>query len=370
MIDLHTHTNISDGTLSPRNLMLYCKRKGIDVLAIADHETIDHYDEYKSTADSLGIKLIPAIELNVGGIAPKKGCPEGLLPFTKMKNFHLIGHGIQDRAKVESYFQEIRESNIDVCRQVLVKLQEVYDISFGATLEEAIENVRAYNHDGVLDKKAIAKALIAEGYAPDTRRAYDFYIGTKAKAYVPIRKVTAKDVIDVIHEAGGVVSCAHPATIRYFDQEDNPVKPTRDDYMRLFAGLKEMGLDGVECFTAVTEWTEEDFFQRVIAKEFDLLVMGGSDFHNHTVGEKLGQPQLTREMVDALEARIAQRQALNAQKQAEEEAAKTTMIVAPPTDIIPYEDPSKLIGTIATSGETGSGAADSETKTKEDNHVQ
>jgi hypothetical protein len=246
-------------------------------------------------------------------------------------------------------------------------LEEVYGISFGETLEEAIENVKAYNHDGVLDKKAIAKALIAEGYAPDTRRAYDMYIGTKAKAYVPIRKVTAKDVIDVIHDAGGVISCAHPATIRYFDSAGNPVEPTKEDYLTLFANLKEMGLDGVECFTAVTDFSQETFFQKEIAERFGLLVMGGSDFHNHTIGEKLGQPQLTHEMVDALEERIAQRRALNAQKQAEE-AAEKALVVAPPTDMVVYEDPSKITTTTTITGETPTGS--SNTENKEDNHVQ
>ena len=83
MIDLHTHSNLSDGTLSPNDLILYAKRRGIDTLAISDHETISNFKKYSKFAEKNGVKMIPAVEINAGDF----------------KNFHLVAYGVQDLAE-------------------------------------------------------------------------------------------------------------------------------------------------------------------------------------------------------------------------------------------------------------------------------
>lgn len=192
MIDLHTHSSLSDGSLTPENLILYAKNRGIDILAISDHETIGGFSDYYSFAEKNGVVLIPAVEINV----------------SDYKNFHLVCYGIKNISYLEKFLQSVRQENVSVCRKVLEKLYREYGISF------TVDEVRNYNSDKVLDKKAIAKILIDKGYATDTKNAYDEYIGRDAKAYVPIRKITAKEAIDLVHKCGGVVCWAHPSTVR------------------------------------------------------------------------------------------------------------------------------------------------------------
>ena len=187
MIDLHTHSNLSDGTLSPNDLILYAKRRGIDTLAISDHETISNFKKYSKFAEKNGVKMIPAVEINAGDF----------------KNFHLVAYGVQDLETLENIFNKIKIENVKVCSKVLERLKTDY----GIELSES--EVLKFSASGILDKRAIAKALIDKGFAPDTKSVYDNYIGQGAKSYVPIKKLFAKDIIKTVHELGGIVVWAH-----------------------------------------------------------------------------------------------------------------------------------------------------------------
>ena len=180
------------------------------------------------------------------------------------------------------------------------------DKVFGIKLDPI--EVAQQNHDGILDKKAIAKMLIKMGYASNTKEVYDKYIGAKAPAYVPIEKITAKQAIDLIHSCGGVVAWAHPATAKKTHTSRDQEQFSDEELLTLLKTLKELGLDGVECFTTKTTPEESRKFIQW-AKDLDLLVTGGSDFHNHIIGEQIGMPSMTMEHVNKLTEAIRLRNA-------------------------------------------------------------
>jgi predicted metal-dependent phosphoesterase TrpH len=276
--DLHLHTNISDGTLSPYNLLHYLHRRGINVAAFADHETVINFKDYSLYAQMLGIKLIPAIEINV----------------SDHKNYHFVGYGMKNLEFMEQYLQNIRMQNVSICHQVIDKLKDVFNIELDAN------EVVKYNHDGVLDKRAIAKTLIDKGYASDVKSVYDLYIGPKAQAYIPIKKITAEEAIDLVHACGGVICWAHPATVRKKEYENGDNKFSNNELDNLLSDLKTKGLDGLECFTSKTTPEESDKYVK-LANKHDLIITGGSDFHNHYISEKVGCEQLTDKHVEILE---------------------------------------------------------------------
>ena len=290
MIDLHTHSNLSDGTLSPNDLILYAKRRGIETLAIADHETISNFKKYSKFAEKNGVKMIPAVEINAGDF----------------KNFHLVAYGVQDLETLENIFNKIKIENVKVCSKVLERLKTDY----GIELSES--EVLKFSASGILDKRAIAKALIDKGFAPDTKSVYDNYIGQGAKSYVPIKKLFAKDIIKTVHELGGIVVWAHPSTVRKIDNGNYEPFSTFEEE-EFLKQLVSFGLDGIECYTAKTTENQETHYM-ALAKKYGLVVSGGSDFHNHFKQELIGSPKLTKENVKILEDKIKQIQSENSAK--------------------------------------------------------
>ena len=287
MIDLHTHSNLSDGTLSPNDLILYAKRRGIDTLAISDHETISNFKEYSKFAEKNGVKIIPAVEINAGDF----------------KNFHLVAYGVQDIETLENIFNKIKIENVKVCTKVLERLKIDYDIELSES------EVLKFSASGILDKRAIAKALIDKGYSHDTKSVYDNYIGQGAKSYVPIKKLFAKDIIKTVHDLGGIVVWAHPSTVRKIkDGNYEPFSTFEEE--KFLKQLVSFGLDGIECYTAkITENQEIRYGD--LAKKYGLVVSGGSDFHSHFKQEVIGSPKLTKEDVKILEDKIKQIQSKN-----------------------------------------------------------
>lgn len=267
--DLHIHTVLSDGQLSPYSIIEKAKREGLETISITDHETIIHFKEFKGFADNCGIELIPGIEINVGGYY----------------NYHFLGYGIQDFDKLEKYLLELKKANEIVCLKTLDLLKEKFNISFSAE-----DLIKKHSKTGVLDKKVIVKELIARGYARGTKEAYDLYIGRDAPAYCPIKKISDEQVIKLIHDCGGICVWAHPTLAKY------KIGEAEHDFDRakcqeIAKRLSKLGLDGIEVYDSTTR--EQQDFLKEIAAENNLVITGGSDFHEMQSGHALGCQELT-----------------------------------------------------------------------------
>jgi 3',5'-nucleoside bisphosphate phosphatase len=258
-IDLHLHSNCSDGVFSPAKLVEMAKKKGLVAIAIADHDSVAGVPEALAAGISLEIEVIPAVELSVR--------------FGTWKDVHLLGYGIDytDSGFLERLngFREHRElRNMEILHRVNKKLISEKQ----KTIQ--LENVLAFAKDAI-GRPHIARALLANGCVNSVEEAFSRYLipCNVPKSYWPI-----DDAIAEILRLGGVAVLAHPTTITV----------DRQEIRRIVAKLSEMGLEGIEAFNNLALPDEMEHLRR-LAEKHGLLVTGGSDFHGIEEGLEMGR---------------------------------------------------------------------------------
>ncbi len=248
MVDLHSHTNRSDGTLTPEQLIGLAVRSGLEALAITDHDTLEGYDHARASAGDVRLDLICGVELNTRF----HGRP-----------IHLLGYflngppGDAFRQHLTGIQQNRRERN----QRLVQRLREV-GLEMG--LEEAEQLGR-----GQTGRPHFAQVLVKRGYVSSTREAFDRYLDEKAPAFVERHDPSLGDVLGWIHDAGGLSSWAHPA--RFFRESGL-------DVTACFGELQAKGLNAVEVYHTDHKLHESDRF-RAAATALHLGMTGGSDFH-------------------------------------------------------------------------------------------
>ncbi len=254
MVDLHTHTDCSDGSLSPDELIEKAAASGITTLAITDHDT---FEGYESVAGRAAIGLIRGIELN-----------------TRFANrsIHLL---VYFRGAPASGFAAWLEAMKRGRRERNLRLVEKLR-SLGVSIE--LGEVEALGKS-LTGRPHFARVLVEKGYAADRDAAFRDYIGETGRAFVERDSPTIEEAIRLAHESGGVTSLAHPIRL-------SPRDPEREE--KLIAGMKECGLDAIEAFH--TDHDAEDIaFYRGVAQRMGLGITGGSDFHgSYKANARLG----------------------------------------------------------------------------------
>ncbi len=270
-IDLHIHSCFSDdGEFSPAEIMRQCREQKMELVAIADHNSVRGVAEAMEAAD--GLRVISGVELD---------CVYG------GRNFHLLGYGF-DAGRKE--FGEIEQ---DIIRQERAAAEEKIRLFRNASgIPVSVSEILATAADGVVTGEMIAEYVLAqekpEQYEilrpylpggeksdmPNVRFYWDFFSEGKA-AYVPIHYMDLKDAAALIHDAGGIAVLAHPG------------QNLGDDDTLLY-GIIEEGIDGVEAFSSYHS-REAAAHYLGIAEEKGLLVTCGSDFHGkHKPNIRLG----------------------------------------------------------------------------------
>lgn len=250
MIDLHAHTTISDGTFSPKELMLEAKKIGLSAVAITDHDSIDGHYEAECEANKLGITLVKGIEFSVS--------------YGKNRLIHILGLGIDPKSEgfMEIYtrYRRVRST----------KLTHVFNKLRNMGLKIEREDVEPFVIGGFMDRQAIAKLLVAKSYASDIKHAWVDYLDHIS--YIKGELITPKEAFDAIHAAGGKAFIAHfhlPIGLKYYTEEE-----TR----QILKDLKGLGMDGMEYY--YPSFTEEDtLLCAKYIKEFGFIKSGGTDFH-------------------------------------------------------------------------------------------
>lgn len=246
-VDLHVHSNKSDGTFTPKELVDYALQKGLAAFALTDHDTIDGLSEALSYAEGKPVEVIPGIEFSTE---------------YEKKDVHVVGLYIRYdipafRDRLQAFVDSRIQRNIKMCRN----LQEAgIDITF--------EKLCAEHPDAVITRAHYAAYLTEHGYVSDRSEAFSKYVGDHCPYYVPREKVTPSQAVALILQADGIPVLAHPP-LYHMDTErlDNLVKK-----------LKQDGLMGIETFySSYTTQDERDMLK--LAKKYDLLPSGGSDFH-------------------------------------------------------------------------------------------
>jgi 3',5'-nucleoside bisphosphate phosphatase len=242
-IDLHVHTNFSDGLYSPEEVLELAKDREYDVISITDHDNMDGFLQVKDYAKFLGIELIPGVEIST---------------LHHNKDTHILAYNfdLQNQALI-SLLKKIYDSRFGRAEAIIEKLNE-RDIKID------IEKVQSYaGKNNYLGRPHIARALIEAGYCADKYEAFDMHLGDRCYAYVPKFAPSSQIAIDTIREAGGISVLAHPFTLG-------------DD--ALIYELVSYGIDGMEVYYAKCN-DETIYHYNEIAKENGLIRTGGSDFH-------------------------------------------------------------------------------------------
>jgi len=244
VIDLHSHTDESDGTCSPAQLIEEAVRAGVTTLGITDHDTFKGYDQARAHAPAAGVELICGIELS-----------------TKLHghSVHLLGYFLDDTGldDFRTWVLDLQAARRDRNIRLIARLQE---LGFDITLEEAEARGR-----GMTGRPHFAQILVEKGYVSNLRQAFDDYLDESAKGYVYRREPQFAEGVDRIRKSGGIASLAHPIRVK-------------GDVPALMPELCESGLNAIEAYHS--DHTPQDTQLYLgLAQHYGLRVTGGSDFH-------------------------------------------------------------------------------------------
>lgn len=252
MIDLHVHSNISDGTLTPSQVIDLAVAQNLKAIALTDHDTVGGIEEAKKRSEhynNLGVNFtfIPGVELSVG---------------YKKRDIHILGLYIDATHKdflslLTQMVNEREERN-----QKMV--QNFQNDGIDITLEELKEESK----DAVITRAHFAKLLVRKEYALSHKEAFEKYLGEDGKYYVNRKFITPEEAIDAILKAGGIPVLAHPMLYHLPDAELDA----------LVDRLTKHGLKGIETIYSTYSKEEEDTV-RQLADKYNLIITGGSDFH-------------------------------------------------------------------------------------------
>ena len=260
-IDLHVHSNKSDGTYTPSQLLDYAMEKGLAAIALTDHDTVDGLDEIIEYA-----KILRCRQTSLEPV-PGANIPEiisGIEFSTEYegRDIHILGLYIDHKsAEFEKPLQDFVNSRIIRNEKMCRLLQE-------AGIDITYEKLCAEYPDSVITRAHYGSYLLKYGYIRNIHEAFEKYIGDNCPYFVPREKVTPQDAVQLILKAKGVPILAHPPLYHMSD--------SRLD--KLVATLKDAGLMGIEAIYSTYSSGEERDMRR-LADKYDLLISGGSDFH-------------------------------------------------------------------------------------------
>lgn len=253
IIDMHTHTNYSDGELSPHELIEYAMIKGIGTIAITDHDTIAGIKTVNHI-DYPGIKIIDGIELSA---KVSKG------------QMHILGYGIDlENEALNAKMSVLRDNSMNSVLSVMEQIKRDYGIVFHA--DDIVELITARHNLGRPD---LAKLCIKYGHAVGVQDAFDKYLNP---AFEKVRRIGKglpyQECLELIKNSGGIPVLAHPKTLKLSEKE----------LLILIREMMRYGLQGIEVYHSSHTKEEMDFYLD-IANKYDLLVSGGSDYHGKGV---------------------------------------------------------------------------------------
>jgi 3',5'-nucleoside bisphosphate phosphatase len=258
-IDLHLHSNMSDGVLTPTRLVETAAEAGLKTISLCDHDTVAGVAEAISAGNLIGLEVIPGVELSVS--------------FMGLNDIHLLGYFIDIDShellkKLSSFAERRANRNVEIVEKINKLLEK-------SNLEIIVPGEAERFANGVLGRPHIARALMAKGYVRTMEEAFQKFL---IPCNVPKLYWEMEDAISTVHKAGGIAVLAHPTTV------------TKDrtrlaEIIRLLQGLE---LDGIEVYNALGSESEMTFLQG-ITRQLGLIATAGSDFHGIEHEDRIGK---------------------------------------------------------------------------------
>ncbi len=272
-IDLHTHSNRSDGTESPADLVKRALGEGLDVLGLTDHDTTEGWDEAVDAAGSTGLRLVRGIEVS----CVFAGYGVHLLAYLPDPTYPPLARELQRvldgrNSRLPATLERLRALGIDI---------DVHDVR------------RVAGETAAMGRPHVADALVELGVVRDRNEAFNTYLGPQGPAYVHRYAADLEDMIGTVAGAGGVTVLAHPWASRH----DHTALDAEG-----IAGLRDVGLAGVEVDHEDHDRATRDAL-RALARDLGLVVTGSSDYHglgkvDHDLGCNTTAPDQLDRLLD------------------------------------------------------------------------
>lgn len=279
-VDLHAHTCVSDGTLTPTQLVERAAATGLAAIAVTDHDHVGGVKEAREAGARLGVEIVAGIEFSA--VHP-------------LGSLHLLGYFVDvDDGPFLARLDRLRAERHARARRMATRLQ---DAGVDVTLADIAAEVTG-GEQASIGRPHVARALMRKGFVRDVVDAFDRYLGPGRPGYVPREPLAARDAIRIVHDAAGVASLAHPSTLAPHARET------------IVRDLARVGLDAVE---VVHPKNDEALRAALLswADELGLGTSGGSDYHGDNKPDIAlgsgcdGNVLVTRATLDALAARCA-----------------------------------------------------------------
>ena len=247
-VDLHTHSNRSDGSDEPAELVRKAAVKNLTAVALTDHDTLEGIDEARRAANELPIELIPGVEISCEW-AP------GAMHLVML--FLSPGNG-----PMQSRLEELQASRSQRNYRIADRLRQ---LGIDITMDEVIEESRV----GVVGRPHFAAILVRKGVVVDIPTAFTDYLGNQAPAYVPRLRLEPEEAIGLARASGAVPILSHPHTLGH---------TSADEFAATYRRLTAAGLVGIDAYYG--DYTPEQRDDLAgIARSFGLIPSGGSDYH-------------------------------------------------------------------------------------------
>jgi predicted metal-dependent phosphoesterase TrpH len=253
MIDLHTHTDESDGTLSPGQLVRAAVDMGLEALAVTDHDTFAGYDRAAGPARAAGLDLVCGIEVSTKLRNPATGYGKAV---------HVLGYFLDGVPTTEFrlWLGDMQQSRRDRNERLAERLESLGKPVALAEVEKLGRSIAGRPH--------FAKLMVEKGYVGSVQEAFEIYLGEGGKAYVEREEPGVVEGIRKIREAGGLAAVAHPIRLgRHPGVAD-----------RLIGEMRGFGLRGIEAYHSDHSRQDVALFLE-LARRLGMAVTGGTDFH-------------------------------------------------------------------------------------------
>lgn len=256
MIDLHTHTTESDGDFSPERVVELAEKEGLGALCVSDHDTLEGSRRAIAKGSRTGMEIIPGLEMSTS---------------FRGSVLHVLGYFIDlENVQLEEALRNICAYRKERATSIIQNINR--ELNAEGSPEIELEKVLKLGKEKPLTRPDIAGFLVRHGYVEDKNEAFEKWLN---KYNIPNKSFSAKDAAHLIHEAGGIAVLAHPfsaflslrAISDSFDEQRQMVRELHDD-----------GIDGLEVYRYGVR--EEDLQRNEkLARDFGMVVSGGSDFH-------------------------------------------------------------------------------------------